>query len=89
MSDETIERIENRLEPDSVTTLLDVTFDSVFLKPRRPEFSDFDIKTLLSVSPGGASVITAYESKGILDNTQRNRLTDIIERHLYKRIVNK
>ncbi|GBP43090.1 hypothetical protein EVAR_96352_1 [Eumeta japonica] len=54
----------------------------------KPALPDFDLKTLLRTSPCGNSVLNFYNSTGRLDNTRRNRLTDIIARHVFTHAVN-
>lgn len=50
--------------------------------------TDFDLKTLLLTSPLGKSVLNYYSTYGKLDSTRRNRLTDVIARHMYTHAVN-
>ncbi|CAH0562887.1 unnamed protein product [Brassicogethes aeneus] len=66
----------------SVITLTDC--DSFF---ESNTFVDFDLKTLLSTSPLGNSILKYYETNGQLDNTRRNRLVDIMIKHLYNHIL--
>lgn len=64
--------------------LNNISFDlSIF----NESFSSFDLKTLLSTSALGKSVLKYYETYGKLLNTQQNRLVDIIIKHIYNYIV--
>ncbi|CAG9820023.1 unnamed protein product [Phaedon cochleariae] len=47
-------------------------------------FPEFDLRTLLITSPLGNSVLTFYDANKILDNTRRNRMVDIIMKHMFK-----
>lgn len=53
----------------------------------QPNFPDFDLKTLLSVSPNGDNILKYYKDNDCLNSTLRNKLVDIIGRHLYKYIM--
>ncbi|KAK4885067.1 hypothetical protein RN001_001338 [Aquatica leii] len=50
-------------------------------------FPNFDLATLLSTSPFGLSVLNFYKENNNLDHTRRNRLTDIIIKHIFNHIV--
>ncbi|KAJ8728950.1 hypothetical protein PYW07_006646 [Mythimna separata] len=97
------DHIEAQATTESVTTnesvLIDVE-DEIICKgdlsinlselfPLLPQFQDFDLKTLLETSPCGKSILQFYNTNGCLDTKRRNRLTDIIIRHLFTFIVNK
>ncbi|KAK4886435.1 hypothetical protein RN001_002706 [Aquatica leii] len=53
----------------------------------QPSFPNFDLATLLSTSPFGLSVLNFYKENNNLDYTRRNRLTDIIIKHIFNHIV--
>lgn len=53
----------------------------------KSQFNEFDLNTLLQTSPLGASILKYYEINGTLDNTRKNRLVDIIIKHLYTYII--
>lgn len=53
----------------------------------RPRFDDFDLKTLLKTSPLGNTVLEYYNKYEKLDETRRNRLVDIIVKHMFNFIV--
>ncbi|KAK4875225.1 hypothetical protein RN001_011647 [Aquatica leii] len=53
----------------------------------QPSFPNFDLATLLSTSPFGLSVLNFYKENNNLDHTRRNRLTDIIIKHIFNYIV--
>ncbi|CAH0562947.1 unnamed protein product [Brassicogethes aeneus] len=52
-----------------------------------PKFADFDLKTLLSTTSGGCSVLNYYHSHGHLEEKHRNRLVDVVIRHIFNVIV--
>lgn len=55
----------------------------------KSKFDDFDLKTLLTTSALGKSILSYYAANEKLDNTRRNRLVSIIIKHLYNYIVKK
>ncbi|KAL4705891.1 hypothetical protein ACJJTC_017473 [Scirpophaga incertulas] len=65
---------------------LDISLSDILIAP---QFQNFDLKTLLETSPCGKSILQFYNTNGCLDTKRRNRLTDIIIRHLFTFIVNK
>lgn len=74
---------------DGATGNLSFSLLDLFPKQTRSSFNDFDLKTLLETSPGGKSVLLYYATYNGLDTKRKNRLTDIIIRHLFTHIVNK
>lgn len=52
-----------------------------------PSFPDFHLKTLLSISPMGTSILKHYETHNSLINSHQNRLVDIIISHIYTYVV--
>jgi hypothetical protein len=54
----------------------------------RPPFPEFDLRTLLSTSPQGNSILSYYQKNKQLTGKHRNTLTDIISRRIFTRIVN-
>ena len=67
----------------------EISFSLSDLFPAKCSFPDFDLKTLLETSPCGKSVLQYYSANNGLDSKRKNRLTDIIIRHLFTFIVNK
>ncbi|CAG9763967.1 unnamed protein product [Ceutorhynchus assimilis] len=53
----------------------------------RPSLPEFDLKTLLQTSPLGNSVLQFYNANGSLDQKRRNRLVDIMIKHIFNHIV--
>lgn len=53
----------------------------------RPPLPDFDLRTLMQTSPLGNSVLNYYKANNTLDDTRRNRLVDIIVKHIFNYIV--
>ncbi|CAG9765773.1 unnamed protein product [Ceutorhynchus assimilis] len=49
----------------------------------RPSLPEFDLKTLLQTSPLGNSVLQFYNANGSLDQKRRNRLVDIMIKHIF------
>lgn len=54
----------------------------------RPIFPEFDLRTLLTTSPSGSSILKYYETNKQLTARHRNTLTDIICRRIFTRVVN-
>ncbi|CAH0553157.1 unnamed protein product [Brassicogethes aeneus] len=52
-----------------------------------PQFPDFDLNTLLQTTVLGNSVLKYYSTYKTLDQTHRNRLVDIIVKHIFNFIV--
>lgn len=78
---------QNDIYPEEPNQTFILTCEEDILTYIRPQYEDFDLKTLLITSPLGKSVLTYYESYKKLDNTRRNRLCSIIVKHLFNYIV--
>lgn len=59
------------------------------LMPNYEQFPDFNLESLLLTSPMGFTVKSYYNKYGVLDNTRRRRLVDIIVKHIYSYIIQK
>ncbi|KAL4710274.1 hypothetical protein ACJJTC_003554 [Scirpophaga incertulas] len=82
----TAEKIVGEENSNITISLSDLFPDATSLQP---SFPDFDLRTLLETSPCGKSILNFYISHGKLDSKRKNRLTDIIIRHLFTYIINK
>lgn len=70
--------LESDLEDDFVLQML----------TNRPAFPEFDLRTLLSTSPTGNSILAYYEAHNSLTSKHRNILTDILIRRIFTRLIN-
>lgn len=50
-------------------------------------FPEFDLKTLLATSPSGIAVLHFYKENSALDEKNRNRLVDVVIRHIFDFII--
>lgn len=50
-------------------------------------FPNFDLETLLQTSPLGLAVLNYYKTYSTLDEKNRNRLVDIIIKHVFQYII--
>ncbi|KAK5648037.1 hypothetical protein RI129_002929 [Pyrocoelia pectoralis] len=67
------------------SSVMDIDISDLFTEIR--SFPDFDLDTLLQTSPMGNSILKYYQTEKVLDNKRRNRLVDIIMKHLYTYII--
>lgn len=51
------------------------------------DFPNFDLQTLLTISPYGDLILNYYKSHSILTDYLRNKLMDIIVKHVYVYIM--
>lgn len=61
-----------------------IGFENMIVTPSMP---DFDLRTLLSTSAKGLSVLNYYQTNKTLTETHRNRLVDLIITHLFTYII--
>lgn len=50
-------------------------------------FPEFDLKILLATTPSGIAVLNFYKENNKLDEKNRNRLVDVIIRHIFDYIT--
>lgn len=84
----TLVAVEDQNETVSLDSINYILNSSDFQILDSGKVIDFDLKTLLLTSPLGKSVLNYYSTYGKLDSTRRNRLTDVIARHMYTHAVN-
>lgn len=51
------------------------------------DFPNFDLQTLLTISPYGDLILTYYKTHNILTDYLRNKLMDILVKHIYVYIM--
>lgn len=79
--------VEGKDIPDSDIDLENISTNDIYIPPK-PLFPEFDLKTLLTTSPCGKSILQYYDVHKSLSNKHRAQLTEIIIRHIFTYIVN-
>lgn len=76
---------------DSHTNSVEITEETpiIILTRVGPQYEDFCLKTLLTTTALGKSILNYYNTYHKLDITRRNRLCSIVIKHLYNYIIKK